>query len=71
MCVRVKLNIQLFTIQIVKSISTKLLSGYSCEAVGVSSVQLIPSATINEIYKNIFRTITEYNGQAMMGFNDE
>ncbi len=67
----VELNTQLFTIQFIESIPTKLLPGYSCEVAGVSSIQLTPSAAINEVYKNIFGTVTEYNEQAMMGFDDE
>ncbi|PKY50328.1 hypothetical protein RhiirA4_423657 [Rhizophagus irregularis] len=48
-----------------------LLPGYSCEAAGVSSVQSTPSAAINEVYKNIFQISTGYNGQAIMGFDNE
>jgi hypothetical protein len=71
MYVGVELNTQLFTLRVVKNIPNKLLPGYSCEAAGVSSVQLTPSAAINEVYKNIFQTSTEYNGQAIMGFDNE
>lgn len=71
MRVGVELNALIFTLQIVESIPIKLLPGYSCEAAGVSSIQLTPSAAINEVYKNIFETATEYNGQAIMGFDDE
>jgi len=71
MYVRVELNTQLFTLRVVENIPIKLLPGYSCEAAGVSSVQSTPSAAIKEVYKNIFKTSTEYNGQAIMGFDNE
>lgn len=71
MYVGVELNTQLFTLRVVENIPNKLLPGYSCEAAGVSSVQSTPSAAINEVYKYIFQTSTEYNGQAIMGFDNE
>ena len=71
MHIGVELNTQLFILRVVENIPIKLLPGYSCEAAGVSSVQSTPSAAINEIYKTIFETATEYNGQAIMGFDDE
>ncbi|CAG8520327.1 10709_t:CDS:2 [Funneliformis mosseae] len=37
------------------------------KVVGVSSIQSTPSAVINEVYKNIFGTVTEYNRQAIIG----
>jgi len=71
MYVGVELNTQLFTLRVVENIPIKLLPGYSCEAAGVSSVQSTPSAAIKEVYKNIFKISTEYNGQAIMGFDNE
>jgi hypothetical protein len=71
MRIGVELNTQLFTVWVVESFPTKLLPGYSCEVAGISSVQLTSSAAINEVYSNIFKTVIEYNVQAIMGFNDE
>lgn len=62
MGVDIELNTQLFILWVIESIPIKLLPGYSCEAAGVFSIQIIPSAAINEVYKIIFGTATEYNG---------
>lgn len=65
MYVGVELNVQLFTLRVVENIPNKLLTGYSCKA-RVSLVQLTSSVAIKGVYKDNFKTLTEYYNDKLL-----